>query len=143
WDAGMPVLGKMRYSSGLACALRQEACGTQLIHNHGLWLLPNVQVGWIAAKMKKPLIVAPRGMLAPAALNFSRRKKLAFWHLFQGAVVRQAACLHATSEQEYQEIRAFGLSNPVAIIPNGIDLPAPSGPIVSKGGSGTVLSLGR
>jgi glycosyltransferase involved in cell wall biosynthesis len=143
WDAGVPVLGQLRYSSAFARALRQEACGTQLIHDHGLWLLPNVQVGWIAAKLKKPLIVAPRGMLGAAALNFSRRKKLAFWHLLQGTVVRDAACLHATSEQEYQEIRAFGLSNPVAIIPNGIDLPAPSGPTVSNGGERTVLSLGR
>jgi glycosyltransferase involved in cell wall biosynthesis len=60
-----------------------------------------------------------------------------------GPVVRHAACLHATSEQEYEEIRAFGLSNPVAIIPNGIDVPAPSGPIISNGGKRTVLSLRR
>jgi glycosyltransferase involved in cell wall biosynthesis len=144
WDyAGVPVLGNLRYSSELVRALRQAASGTQLVHNHGLWLLPNVQVGWTAAKLKKPLVVAPRGMLGPAALNFSRRKKLAFWHLLQGAVVRRAACLHATSEQEYQEIRAFGLSNPVAVIPNGIDLPAPSEAPVSNGGKRTVLSLGR
>ena len=78
-----------------------------------------------------------------SASNFSRKKKLAFWHLLQGTVVRHAACLHATSEQEYQEIRAFGLSNPVAIIPNEIDLPAPSGPTVSNGGERTALWLGR
>jgi glycosyltransferase involved in cell wall biosynthesis len=144
WDyASTPVLGQLRYSSGLARALGQPGCGTQLIHNHGLWLLPNVQAGWVARKLKKPLVVAPRGMLGPAALNFSRRKKLAFWHLLQGTVVRHAACLHATSEQEYHEIRAFGLSNPVAIIPNGIDLPATRGPIVSNGGERTLLSLGR
>ena len=144
WDyAGVPVLGQLRYSSGHARALDQAARGTQIMHNHGLWLWPNLQAGWIATKWQKPLIVAPRGMLGPAALNFSRKKKLAFWHLLQGTVVRHAACLHATSEQEYQEIRAFGLSNPVAIIPNGIDLPAPSGPTVSNGGERTALSLGR
>jgi glycosyltransferase involved in cell wall biosynthesis len=144
WNyAGVPVLGALRYSSGLARALRHAACGTQLIHNHGLWLLPNVQVGWAAAKLKKPLVVSARGMLGPAALNFSRTKKLAFWHLLQGAVVRRAACLHATSEQEYQEIRTFGLSNPVAIIPNGIDVPAASDSKVSNDGERIVLSLGR
>src|SRR5262249_45342287 len=32
---------------------------------------------------------------------------------------RCAACIHATSEQEHDEIRDFGLNNPVAIVPNG------------------------
>ena len=35
------------------------------------------------------------------------------------------------------------MTNPVAIIPNEIDLPAASGPIISNGGNRTVLSLGR
>ena len=145
WDhARAPVLGQLRYSSGLVHGLRQAAGGAQVIHNHGLWLMPNVQVGWISAKAKKPLVIAPRGMLGPAALAFSRKKKRVFWHLAQGAVARGAACVHATSEQEYQEVRAFGLANPVAIIPNGIDLPAvPSSPMPTNHEDRTVLSLGR
>jgi glycosyltransferase involved in cell wall biosynthesis len=145
WDyARVPVLGQLRYSSGLARGLRQAASGAQVIHNHGLWLMPNVQAGRIAAKAGKPLVVAPRGMLGPAALEFSRRKKLVFWHLLQGPVVRHSACIHATSEQEYQEIRAFGLKNPVAVIPNGIDLPVPLlNQFASDHRERTVLSLGR
>jgi glycosyltransferase involved in cell wall biosynthesis len=145
WDyARAPVLGQLRYSSGLVHGLRQAAAGAQVIHNHGLWLMPNVQAGWTSAKAKKPLVIAPRGMLGPAALAFSRRKKRVFWHLAQSAVVRSAACVHATSEQEYQEVRAFGLTNPVAIIPNGIDLPAvPSSPTPTNDEERTVLSLGR
>ena len=37
--------------------------------------------------------------------------------------MRRAACIHATSAQEYDELRAFGLRHPIAVIPNGIDLP--------------------
>jgi glycosyltransferase involved in cell wall biosynthesis len=144
WDySRAPVLGQLRYSSGLAHGLRQAAGGAQVVHNHGLWLMPNVQAGWISAKAEKPLVIAPRGMLGPAALEFSRRKKRVFWHLAQGAVVRNAACVHATSEQEYQEVRAFDVANPVAIIPNGIDLPVvPSSPMPTNE-ERTVLSLGR
>jgi hypothetical protein len=40
-------------------------------------------------------------------------------------MVRHAACIHAISEQELDEIRDFGLNNPVVIVPNGIDLPEP------------------
>ena len=35
----------------------------------------------------------------------------------------QAACFHATSLQEYKQIRALGFLQPVAVIPNGIHVP--------------------
>ena len=94
-----------------------------MIHNHGLWLMPNVEAGRAALLAGKPFIVAPRGMLSSTALAFSRLKKRVVWALLQGDVVRRASCIHATSEQEHDEIRDFGLKNPIAIIPNGIDIP--------------------
>jgi glycosyltransferase involved in cell wall biosynthesis len=115
-----------------------------VIHDHGLWLMPNVDAGRAALFEQKPFIVAPRGMLAPAALAFSRLKKRVVWALLQGEVVRRAACIHATSEQEHDEIRDFGLNNPVAIVPNGIDLPEPGTRSISRTPAGRiVLSLGR
>jgi glycosyltransferase involved in cell wall biosynthesis len=41
----------------------------------------------------------------------------------QRRALEQADLLHATSEVEYREIREHGFKAPVAIIPNGIDLP--------------------
>jgi glycosyltransferase involved in cell wall biosynthesis len=145
WDyANAPILRELRCSSGLGRALREAAAAGDIVHNHGLWLMPNVQSGRAAVRAGKPFVVSPRGMLAPAALVFSRLKKRAFWRLLQAPVVRRAVCLHATSEAEYREIRAFGLRNPVAVIPNGIDLPEQP----ATRGSGDdreriVLSLGR
>src|SRR6516165_9593028 len=140
----IPVLRDLRHSSSLACALHKLARKVDVIHDHGLWLMPNVDAGRAALLAGKPFIVAPRGMLAPAALAFSRLKKRAIWALLQGKVVRRAACIHATSEQEHDEIRNFGLNNPVAIIPNGIDLPEPRARSVSGPAAGRiVLSLGR
>lgn len=46
-----------------------------------------------------------------------------FWAAAQGAIARAATCIHATSNVEYEEIRALGIASPVAIIPNGVDLP--------------------
>jgi glycosyltransferase involved in cell wall biosynthesis len=145
WDySRTPILRGGRASTGLVHALRDGAAGAAVIHNHGLWLMPNVYAGWAAARARTPIVVAPRGMLSAVALKFSRLKKVAFWRLLQGAVVRGAACMHATSEAEYQEIRAVGLRNPVAIIPNGIDLPEPKEEsAASKGSNRVVLSLGR
>jgi glycosyltransferase involved in cell wall biosynthesis len=145
WDYSyLPVLRDLRWSTALGRALRTSAPHIDVIHNHGLWLMPNVQAGWVAREAKKPLVVSPRGMLAPAALAFSRRKKQVFWRLLQGSAIRDAACFHATSEQEYEEIRAFGLVVPVAIIPNGVDIPefaarSEAASITDR----VVLSLGR
>ena len=145
WDyAHTPIRRSLRSSSGLLQALRDTAAAADVIHNHGLWLMPNVHAGRVAGSAGKPLVVSPRGMLAPAALAFSRLKKRAFWRLLQGPAMRQVACIHATSEQEYQEIRAFGLTAPVTIIANGIDVPEPSAdPPRQQEHDRVVLSLGR
>ncbi len=37
--------------------------------------------------------------------------------------LRGAACLRALCEAEAQSIRAYGMRNPICIIPNGVDLP--------------------
>jgi glycosyltransferase involved in cell wall biosynthesis len=142
--ARVPVVRDLRCSSGLAHALHELAPKADIVHDHGLWLMPNVEAGRAARLAHKPLIVAPRGMLAPAALGFSRLKKRIVWALVQGEVIRRAACIHATSEQEHEEIRDFGLNNPVAIVPNGIDVPELGAHSIFATGAGrVVLSLGR
>jgi glycosyltransferase involved in cell wall biosynthesis len=134
----------LRCSSGLARALHELVPKADVIHDHGLWLMPNVDAGRAARLARKPFVVAPRGMLAPAALAFSHLKKSIVWALLQGNVVRRAACIHATSEQEHDEIRDFGLKNPVAVVPNGIDLPELGERSISAAAADrVVLSLGR
>jgi glycosyltransferase involved in cell wall biosynthesis len=142
--AHIPVLRELRCSSELVCALHETASDVDVIHNHGLWLMPNVNAGRVALRARKPFIVSPRGMLGAAALAFSRAKKRIAWALLQGDVVRCASCIHATSEQEHDEIRHFGLNNPIAIIPNGIDVPEPDNhSTAATEFSRIVLSLGR
>lgn len=142
WDyAQVPFIRGLRWSGRLRKALDAIAQETDVVHNHGIWLMPNVLAGRAAARARKPFIVSIRGMLAPVALNFSTAKKRICWSLLQSNSVRNAACLHATSEQEWREIRDFGLSNPVAIIPNGIDLPELAIPRPSR--ERVLLALGR
>lgn len=122
----IPLLRGLRSSSALKAALNQRAISTDLLHVHGLWLMPNVYAGRAAKRAGKPLIVSPRGMVAPAALSFSRRRKAIFWRLLQGPAYAEAALWHATSSDEAADIRAFGVQCPIAVIPNGIDLPQQS-----------------
>lgn len=137
----IPVLRNLRCSPGLSRALPAIAAQANVVHGHGLWLLPNLATARAATGAGKPLVVSPRGMLSPAALSFSPLRKQAVWTLWQHRALRGAACLHATSDQEYREIRALGFVNPVAVIGNGIDLPASAEPVEPR--ERVVLSLGR
>jgi glycosyltransferase involved in cell wall biosynthesis len=145
WDyARIPIFRRLRSSQGLSEALNDAARIADVIHNHGLWVMPNVIAARAAARGPTPFVVSPRGMLAPAALAFSRAQKQVFWAMLQGPAIRGAACIHATCEQEYAEIREFGLVNPVAIIANGIDVPElPARPTARPVTERVVLSLGR
>ena len=102
----------------------QEACQTaDIIHNHSLWMLPNIYPEFVRRGTRCKLVISPRGCLAPWALNRSRWKKCVSRMLGQYANLFRADMLHATCEKEYREIRAFGLKQPVLILPNGVDLP--------------------
>lgn len=141
----LPLARRLRVSRKLRSAINSDAEGGAILHTHGLWLMPNVYPAW--AKRRWPdtakLVHSPRGMLGGPALKISRLKKRIFWMLLQRAALEAADCLHATATAEYEEIRTSGLVAPVAIIPNGIDipdilrLPRPSSRMR------TILSLGR
>jgi glycosyltransferase involved in cell wall biosynthesis len=75
-------------------------------------------------------VVSPHGMLEPWALrNSPWKKRLASW-FFERNNLQSAHCLHALCSREAQNFRNYGLRNPIAVIPNGVDLdgmPAPEG----------------
>jgi len=140
--ARTPVLGAACLSGELARALRVSARTCDILHGHGLWLAPNLYPAWSARSGPARVVISPRGMLSAEAMAFSPLRKRVFWRLFQARALAEAACLHATSEAERQDIRAAGLTNPVAVIPNGVELPPPAEGR-DREGIRTVLSLGR
>jgi glycosyltransferase involved in cell wall biosynthesis len=97
---------------------------TDLLHNHGVWMMPNIYAGIAAREAQLPLVFAPRGMFSEWAMASSwGRKSIAWWCLGQRRAVAAATCFHATSESEAQDIRRLGLTQPIAVVPNGIDIP--------------------
>jgi len=62
-------------------------------------------------------------MLNREALKVSRWKKRVAWNLYQRRDLKRADILHATSESEAQDFRKRNLSQPIAIVPNGVDVP--------------------
>ncbi|MCM4155366.1 glycosyltransferase [Gramella sp. AN32] len=93
-----------------------------LLHGHGLWQLLVHQMAKIARKNKIPYIITPRGMLEPWSLEQKTFKKKIALSLFQNKDLNNATCIHATATLEAENIRNLGYTNPIAVIPNGIDL---------------------
>ena len=119
------------------------AGAARLIHVHGLWLMPNIYAGRTAALASKPLVVSPRGMVSPQALRISKWRKRLFWKVLQRGAYDGAACWHATSSMEADEIRAFRIRSPIAVVPNGIDIPRDLFPKPYEKDKRVILYLGR
>ena len=111
---------KLQRSKRLVASLSQSKIN--LFHGHALWEMPVHQMAKIARKKKTPYIITPRGMLEPWALSQGKLKKQLALKLFQYKDLEKASCLHATAPMEVESIRSLGLRNPVAMIPNGINL---------------------
>ncbi len=94
------------------------------VHLHGIWDGGSLAVSRVAKRINDaPIVVSPRGMLEPWALRQSRLKKKAAWVLWQKRQLVEAAMIHATADQEYENVRQLGLRSPVAVVPNGVELP--------------------
>ena len=131
------------YAPGLLPAL--EDWRADLAHLHSLWMHPSVVVRQWAARGNRPTVITANGMLEPSALNHSRWKKRAALLLFERGSLRRAGCIQVNTPAEAASVRALGLSNPIAIIPNGVD-PAGEGAAVSPPwtkGRKVLLFLGR
>lgn len=93
-----------------------------LIHAQNLWMPLYHKMAKIARKHGIPYIMTPRGCLEPWCMKQKRIKKLVAFHLYQKRDLQQAACILATAKMEANNIRALGITAPIAIIPNGIDI---------------------
>jgi glycosyltransferase involved in cell wall biosynthesis len=142
----LPVQGPRTFGYAPGFVPTLEEIGADLAYSVGLWKGPSLAVLQWAKRTGKPYLVAPHGMLDPWALrNSGAKKKVAAW-LFQNEQLRRASCLRALCASEVESMRAYGLKNPICVIPNGIDLPdemAKSRPSTIPDDKKVLLYLGR
>lgn len=134
-------------TNAFAAVLREcyQSANDCVIHDHGLWLPTNHAVAFAARTLGVPRIVSPRGMLSNWALHHRGLKKRVAWWLYQKHDLATAQALHATSAEEAAAFRAAGLTQPIAIIPNGVEFPpAPRSSLpAARSSLRTALFLGR
>jgi len=109
-----------RYSKELKLHLAKIKAN--ILHGHGIWEIPVHQMAYFARKNHIPYIISVRGMLEPWSMQQSKLKKKIALLLYQQKDLSSANCLHATAQSELENIRKLGYTNPVAVIPNGVDI---------------------
>ncbi|HEX3624663.1 MAG TPA: glycosyltransferase [Verrucomicrobiae bacterium] len=121
--------GVLYYSSELSNRVRGLAAETDILHGHGLYVGTNYLFGREARRQGKPLVYHVHGFFEPWILNRSRwKKKLAHW-LFEDANFRCVKLWRALTPREAEQIRACGITAPIVVAPNGLNLenfPAPA-----------------
>lgn len=91
-----------------------------VVHLHSLYLFHDWATGQICRQFAKPYIVRPHGTLDPYIYRQHRWRKKIIEIGFQNAVLRNAAGLHYTTEEEWQLARPYSRNPRGTVIYNGI-----------------------
>lgn len=100
--------------------LSNQSC---ILHGHGIWRLTNLFPLVLRRTAMARIVCSPRGTLSAWSMQYKALVKRPFWHLLQKPALDRCDCFHATAYSELADIRRLGLRKPVAVIPNGIDVP--------------------
>jgi len=102
---------------------RQYLASYDLVHVYGLYDFLGPQAARACRRLARPYVVEPMGMFQPIVRNI-RMKRI--YHVLLGdAMLRGAARLIATAEQERQELLEGGIpDSKIVVRRNGIDAPA-------------------
>lgn len=121
YDNNILAPKKLRGSKLLRQYLTRSQIDVQ--HYHGLWRPINLYPKYVKNRnMYSKVVVSPRGMLSDYTFRKNKIAKSVFWTLAQKQALQAADCIHVTSKAEFEEVRRRGLTAPIAIIPNGVDL---------------------
>lgn len=91
-----------------------------VVHQHGIWSCVSRVTSLLRSTHGIPTVVAPHGSLEAWAIRKSWWKKRMALICYERDNLQNASCLQALSMEEVDGFRAFGLRNPIAVIPNGI-----------------------
>lgn len=114
-----------------------------ILHNHSMWHILALYGSWVKESSNLKLIQSTRNALADYSLKSGSMFKPLYWKMLQQKSLKKVDCFHATSKAEYNDIRALGFRQPVAIIPNTVDVIEEFKPKKNVPNSRTLSYLGR
>ena len=120
--AKAPVEPKLSFSFSYKDEIRSLG-ECDIYHAQGVWQYPTYAIADVAKEKKKPYLITPRGMLYPQDIAKSNK----FFKMLSLKIrllrdLNQAVCVHVTCEDEMVHCRQLGVTSPVAIIPNPVEI---------------------
>jgi len=94
-----------------------------IYHAQGIWQYPTYALVDVAKKQRKPYIITPRGMLYPQ--DIAKRSTLFKKLSLKIRLLRDlnnAASVHVTCDEEMRHCRNLGVTSPIAVIPNPVEI---------------------
>jgi len=111
-----------QFSPDLKRWLRRNIQSYDLVHITAVWNYPTLAGASVARKAGKPYILSPRGALYPYTFKKKFLKKWAYFQFFVKKILKNAALIHYTTEDEKEQCHHFlGLKNRAVVVPNGLD----------------------
>lgn len=101
-----------------------KECGDFDIYQaQGIWKYNTYALVDVAKQKGKPYVITPRGMLYPQDIAKSNKLfKLLSLKIRLLNDLNNAACVHTTCEDEMRYCRELGVTVPIAVIPNPIEI---------------------
>jgi glycosyltransferase involved in cell wall biosynthesis len=117
-----------KWSPAFAQWIRREVRHYDLVHIHAVFSFTSTMAARAARSAGVPYVVRPLGTLNDYGLTRHRPwLKAASLRFIDGPLLRDAAAIHFTSDEEATEARKLGLPLKEAVIPLGIAVPVTAG----------------
>ena len=91
-------------------------------HLHAMWMYTSILADRWGRRTGRPYVTTANGMLDQWAVRHARIKKAVAAFLYERSSLGHAACLQVNSEAEMQAAREFGVTTPICVIPNGVEV---------------------
>lgn len=120
--AHAPLEHKFMYSPKLKKEI-EDLGDYDIYHAQGVWQYPTYALADIARNKHKPYLITPRGMLYPQDILKSNKifKEISLKIRLLNDLTN-AACVQVTCLDEMKYCRELGVTSPIAIIPNPIEI---------------------
>jgi len=121
-DAYPPT--RFALSWGFGPALRRHIREFDVAHIHGVYGYPALVAAGCARRVGLPYIVRPHGSLDPFMVKRHRLPKQLYHELFVRPLLKTAAAIHFTTEDERRLASWLHLPTPSFVLPHGLDIDA-------------------
>ena len=101
--------------------MRANVGDYDVVHIHSLYLAPQRDAGKAGVRSGVPYVVSPHGALDPWLRRRGRLRKAVAGFLWQNRMLRRAAALHFTSDDEAYLARGVAAGVPRKVVPLGVD----------------------